>query len=61
MKRSPAPTKCSTSTIGRLAAIAPRVANDTEMMVATMTSARMPMPAATVAPVIERIRSIQAR
>src|ERR1700761_7428666 len=61
MKRSPAPTKCRTSTIGRLAAIAPRVAKDTEMMVAMITSARMPRPANTVAPVIERIRSIQAR
>src|ERR1700761_1513053 len=61
MKRSPAPTKCSTSTIGRLAAIAPRVAKDTEIMVAMITSARMPRPANTVAPVIERIRSIQAR
>src|SRR5258707_6429592 len=61
MKRSPAPTKCRTSTIGRFAAIAPRVANDTEMMVAMIISARMPIPASTVAPVIERIRSIQAR
>ena len=38
-----------------------RVANETEMMVATITSARMPRPASTVALVIERIRSIQAR
>ena len=45
----------------RFAAIAPRVANETEMMVATITSARMPIPANTVAPVIDRIRSIQAR
>src|SRR5438270_1094958 len=31
------------------------------MMVATMTRARMPTPASTVAPLIDRIRSIQAR
>ena len=31
------------------------------MMVAIITSARMPMPANTMAPVIDRIRSIQAR
>src|SRR5882724_8249244 len=31
------------------------------MMVAIITNARMPMPANTVAPVIDRIRSIQAR
>ena len=41
--------------------MAPRVANETEMMVAAITSARMAMPANTVAPVIERMRSIQAR
>ena len=57
-----APMKCSTSTIGRLVAIAPRVANDTdkhgrrEHQDEHADARRTPM-----APAMVRMRSIQAR
>ena len=56
-----APMKCSTSTIGRLVAIAPRVANVTDSTVAASISASTPMPPITELRAIDRMRSIQAR
>ena len=61
MKPSVAPMKCSTSTIGRLAAIAPRVANATDSMVAATISSSTPMPPRIVVLAMARIRSIQVR
>src|SRR5262245_11770151 len=61
MKERRAPTKCRTSTMGRLVAMAPRVANITDSTVAARTSASTPMPSATALLATPRIRSIQPR
>ena len=61
MKPSLAPMKCSTSTIGRLVAIAPRVAKVTDSMVAASIRISTPMPPITAVRAMARIRSIQAR
>ena len=61
MKPSLAPTKCSTSTIGRLVAMAPRVAKVTDSMVATSISTSTPMPIAMAVRAMVRNRSIQPR
>jgi hypothetical protein len=53
--------KCSTSTIGRFIAMAPRVANITESTVAISISARMPTPPAIAVDAMVRMRSIQPR
>ena len=52
--------KCSTSTIGRLVAIAPRVAKITDSTVAASMRASTPMPPAIVVRAMVRMRSIQA-
>ena len=61
MKLSLAPMKCSTSITGRLVAMAPRVANVTDSMVATSTRISTPIPAATAACAIARMRSTKPR
>ena len=61
MKPLLAPMKCSTSTIGRLVAIAPRVAKITDSTVATSIRISSPMPPAIVVCAMVRMRSIQAR
>ena len=56
-----APMKCSTSMMWRLVAMAPRVAKETDRMVAASTSARMAMPPPIAVPAIARMRSTQPR
>ena len=61
MKPLLAPMKCSTSTIGRLVAMAPRVAKLTDSMVAASIRMSKPTPATIAVCAMARIRSIQAR
>ena len=61
MKPFLAPTKCNTSITGLLVAMAPRVANVTDSMVAAIIRISTPTPAATAVPAMVRMRSIQPR
>ena len=61
MKRASAPTKCSTSMMWPLPAMAPRVANTTDSTVADSISASTAMPMVTVVRAMVTSRSTQVR